>query len=114
MNSITHKKIEKNLFNIVSKIITEEVTDSKVSLPSVTGVQLSRDKSHLKIYLTFTSYPKQSLDALQNAKGFIRSQLSRYTEMRKVPRLYLLQDTTWEDGKKIDEILKRISKKNSD
>jgi ribosome-binding factor A len=94
MNTIAHKKIEKNLFNIVSKIISEDVNDSKVSFPSVTGVSLSRDKSHLKIYLTFTAYPKQSLDALQKAKGFIRSELSQYTNMRKVPQIYLLEDTT--------------------
>jgi len=73
MNTIAHKKIEKQIFTAVSKIISEEVNDSRISFPTVTGVELSRDKSHLKIFLTFTSYPKQSLNALQNAKGFIRS-----------------------------------------
>lgn len=110
MNSITHKKIEKNLFNIVSKIITEDINDSRVSFPSVTGVSLTKDKSHLKVYLTFTSYPKQSLDALQNAKGFIKSEISRYTQMRKIPNIYLVQDNTWEEGQKIDAIFKKINK----
>jgi ribosome-binding factor A len=29
--------------------------------------------------------------------------------MRKVPQIYLLEDTTWEEGKRIDAILKKIS-----
>ena len=111
MNTITHKKIEKNLYNIVSKIIYEDINDSKISFPTVTGVVLSRDKSHLKIYLTFNSYPKQSLENIQKVKGFIKMQMSQYTSMRKIPQIYLLLDETFEKGQNIERILKKIHDK---
>lgn len=110
MNTIAHKKIEKQLFTIVSKIISSEINDSRISFPTVTGIKLSRDKSHLKIFLTFASYPKQSLAALQNAEGFIKKELARYISMRKMPKIHLLQDNTWEKGNRIDNILKKINK----
>ena len=110
MNNINRKKIEKKILNAISEIICNEVTNN-MSLPTITEVELSNDMSHLKVYLSFMSFPKQSLDSLNKAKKFIRCRLIQDVNLRKAPSLHFVIDTTWENGRKIDLILNKIKNK---
>ena len=111
--SIQHKRKEANLFMAVSQIISSEITNANISYPTVTGVKLSTDGSHLFVYLSFESRPEKSLAALKNTIGFIKTRLSKMQGLRKVPELDLKLDKAISEGKKIDEILKKIKSEKS-
>ncbi|CAM9117720.1 30S ribosome-binding factor RbfA [Mycoplasma marinum] len=108
MSTVTHQKKEKMFLRAVSQIISEEIKNVNVSYSTVTDVKLSRDGSHLNVYLTFESSKERSLESLQKARGFIRTQLSKRVSLRKVPEIHLKHDSSMETGKRIDEILENI------
>lgn len=109
MSSINHKRKESMLFKALAQIITEEITNANVAYPTVTGVELSADLSHLKVFLAFDHSEEKSLAALNNAKGFVRSRIAKLPDMRKVPELHFLLDNSDDEGRRIDEILKKIN-----
>jgi ribosome-binding factor A len=108
MANVAHQRKEKACLQAVSQIVTEEITNSNISLTTVTMVKLSGDLSHLKIYVSFERNKARSLENLQNASGFVRSQLASRLPYRKVPQLHFIIDDSFEKGNKIEAILKKI------
>lgn len=107
MSSVNHLRKQGLYFKHISSIV-HEVTNSDMSFPTVTRVELTRDGSHLYVYMNFESNPQRSLDALERAKGFVRSQLAANSSQRIVPQIHFKLDESTEHGKRIEEILKQI------
>ncbi|UWD34369.1 30S ribosome-binding factor RbfA [Mesomycoplasma molare] len=113
MNKITLRKKESHYFLLVSKIIGEEITNSNVYGATVNDVKLSNDGSHLKIFLSFIKNSQKGLEAINNAKGYIRSQIAKTVNSRKVPELHFFLDEVFNSAQKIEEILKEIKKQKN-
>ncbi|MGZ9413190.1 30S ribosome-binding factor RbfA [Mycoplasma sp. 480] len=113
MNSITLRKKESHYFLLVSKIISEEITNANIIGATVNDVKLSNDGSHLKIYLSFIKSPQKGLEAINNAKGFIRTQLSKIVNSRTVPQLHFFLDEVLDNAQRIEEILAKIKEKDN-
>ncbi len=112
-SSIAHKRREAAYFRAVAQVLTEELTNVNISYPTVTGVKLSNDGSHLKVFLRFERNIESSLETLNKAKvkGFVRSRISSAIKQRKAPAIHFEYDETFENGQRIDEILKKIHDK---
>ena len=73
-------------------LIQHEVRDPRVGMVSITGVEVSRDLAHAKVFYTLLGCESdedaaESTEVLNKAAGFLRSQLSRDSSMRTVPQL---------------------------
>lgn len=108
--SIQHKRKESLYFKAIAEIIHDKVTNANVSDVTVTDVSLSNDGSVLKVYVTFLGSKEKSLQGLENAKGFIRSELAKYGSQRIVPNLVFKYDNTADNATRIDEILANLKK----
>lgn len=97
----------------VTEILALEVKDPKIGFCTITAVDVTKDLSIAKIYVTFLGKGyniKEGMEALNRSKGFIRSSLAKKLTVRKVPEIYFLQDTSLDYGNKIDAIIKEINK----
>ena len=101
----------------LAELIRLEVRDPRVGLVTLTGVEVSRDQSHAKVF--FTTLDAQSgseaaREGLQHAAGFLRSELARRLTTRKVPELHFSYDESVERGMRlarlIDEAVKPAPK----
>lgn len=110
MASIQHQRKEAMFFKAIANIISNEISNSAISDPTVTAVKLANDDGHLLVYLTFASHGEKSLAALKNAKGFIRSRLAKLPNLRHVPNLDFKIDDSLERSNRIEKILKEIKK----
>ncbi len=110
MNEINKRKKESNYMLLISQIIQRDVTNVNVSNTTVVDAKLSRDGSHLKIYVAFDKLESKSLEALNNSKGFIRTMLSQYELGRSVPILTFELDNIEKNALEIDKILESIKK----
>lgn len=108
MPNINHQRKETAFFKSVAEIVTEEITNSNISYTTVTGVKLSNDSSHLNVYVTFESNKEKSMEALQRTSGFVRKRLAQSSNSRKVPEIHFKHDESFEQGKRIDDILEKI------
>lgn len=95
----------------LSELIRNEMRDPRVNLTSITGVEVSRDLSHAKVYVNFIAPEKEAADheqavkALNGAAGFLRSQLARTVELRTTPALRFIYDATSEKGQKLSALI---------
>jgi ribosome-binding factor A len=92
----------------LSGLIRQEVKDPRVGLVTITTVEVNRDLSHAKVYISSlaeVSAIEQSVEALQHAAGFLRSQLSRTLKVRSVPQLQFIYDASVERGVRLSHLI---------
>lgn len=95
-------------------IIQQEVKDPRMPMVvTVTAVNISRDLSRAKVYITAydedADKQRAAVEILQQAASFIRSLLSQRLHMRITPNLHFVYDVSISYGatlaKKIDEAI---------
>ena len=75
----------------LSTIISRRVRDPRVSMTTVSTVEMSPDLKHARVFLSVVGDQAEreaSLDALRHAAGFIRGQLAKELKrLRNIPEL---------------------------
>jgi ribosome-binding factor A len=77
-------------------------------LVTLTGVELSRDQSHAKVFFTVLGSPSDveaALEGLRRAAGFLRSQLAHRLTTRTVPELSFEYDESVERGARLSRLI---------
>lgn len=98
----------------LASLIQQEVRDPRVGMVSITGVDVSRDLGHARVYVTelgknSSEEAKESVDALNKAAGFLRSQVSRDSNLRTVPQLRFYFDTSVGRGRDLDALIRKAA-----
>ncbi len=100
-------------------LIQREMRDPRVGMVSLTGVDVSRDLGHARVYYTVlgvdtTEAAEQSTEALNQAAGFLRRHLSRDSAMRSVPQLRFFFDTSVSRGREMEALIERAADADRD
>ena len=95
-------------------LIQHEVRDPRIGMVSITGVDVSRDLGHAKVYYTAldsnsSDDASESTEALNRASGFLRSQLSKDSNMRTVPNLRCYFDGSVGRGRNLEDLIQRAT-----
>lgn len=103
----------------LAALIQHEVRDPRVGMVSVTGVDVSRDLGHARVYYTVmgtdsSEDASESTEVLNKAAGFLRSQLSRDSNMRTVPQLRFYFDSSIGRGRDLEDLIQRATKADRD
>ena len=111
----------------LASLIQMEVNDPRVGMVSVTGVEVSRDIAHAKVFVTVLntltddsqinestlSEPgdldkleiKENIEALNKAAGFLRSLLAKRLSTRSVPKLRFYYDGSIARGQQLSSLI---------
>ncbi len=92
-------------------MISRNVKDPRVGFVTITGVDLSPDLRHARIFVSTMGTEKQkaeSLQALNHAAGWIRHELGQRIRMKFLPEVVFREDTSQEYGERIDRLLGEI------
>ena len=96
----------------ISDIIRKEMKDPRIGeLTTITGVEVTKDLRHAKVYVSVFGDKKKQEDAiraLQSAAGFIRTELARRIRLRHTPELTFHLDTSIAHGARISELINRV------
>jgi len=100
----------------LSKLIRDECTDPRLGMVTISGVVVTDDLSFARIFITVLEDAKQesSLEALNHAAGFFRTQLSKHLTLRIVPRLRFIYDDSLRTGSRMDQLLKSVVDHNAE
>jgi ribosome-binding factor A len=100
----------------LARLIQQEVKDPGVGFVSVSDVEVSRDLSHARVYVTVfeESTARDSLQALNKAAGFLRRRLGQEMRLRSVPELVFRHDDSVETGQRMDELIERARSSDPD
>lgn len=102
------KKVAKRIHQELAEILQREVSDPRLSLISVTGVEVDRELAYATIFVTaLDSQDKldEILSTIRGAAGFLRKQLAARIPLRSFPRLRFEYDASYDRGGRIDELL---------
>ncbi len=92
-------------------MISRDMKDRRVGFVTVTGVQVSPDLRHARIFVSLMgseSEKKESLEALNRANGWVRHELGQRIRMKYLPEITFLTDTSQEYGERIDRLIDEI------
>lgn len=93
----------------LANILLFEVSDPDLALVTVTGVEVSVDKSYLRAYVSCDAERYDEVTAaLGRAKGRIRSLLGRSLGWRVTPELDFRIDTTTDEAERISRALEDV------
>jgi len=96
----------------LATLIQVGMRDPRLSLVSVTDVEVSRDLAHARVYYTSmdtdsAEEASELTEALNRAAGFMRSQLSRDSSLRTVPQLRFFFDSSIGRGRHMEELIEK-------
>lgn len=110
--NVKQERLNNTILKEITNIIQFELKDSRVGFVTISDVSVSNDHSYATIYVSFLGKQERNiagLKALQNAKGFIRSELSKRLTTRRVPDLIFKIDETIERTNKLNEVFEKIN-----
>ncbi|NWG38371.1 MAG: 30S ribosome-binding factor RbfA [Hydrogenophilaceae bacterium] len=95
----------------LAEIIRLELKDPRIGLITITGVEVTNDLEHARIFITrLTTKPAATshedvLHALRRAAGFLRSQLAQRMKLRLVPQLTFAYYESVERGMHLSQLI---------
>ncbi|MBE0416722.1 MAG: 30S ribosome-binding factor RbfA [Coriobacteriia bacterium] len=105
------RKVNETVREAVAIILSEEVSDPRLDLVTVTSAEVSPDMMVANIYVITHGGAEryaELLEGLESAKGRIRSLLGKRITLRFTPELRFLIDRSVDEGMRISEALKDV------
>jgi ribosome-binding factor A len=105
-------RVNSEIQKAISYIIANELKNPIIKgLITVTKVDTTADLDQCKVYLSIfeESTREDVFNAIKHSAGFIRRELARAVDLRKVPFLTFYLDTSYDYGQKIEETINKIN-----
>ena len=111
INKINHAFVRE-----ISNVLEYEVKNQHIKFVTITAAKVTSDLSYAKIYFTVLDDTKrdETLKALNQASGFIRTKLFDRIDIRHMPKLEFIYDDSIEYGMDIENKIKEIHEKDGD
>lgn len=113
--SSSSRKVNEQAREALASILLFEVSDPRLRLVTITGCEVSFDRSVCNVF--YTTEPDRYDDAAEGfaaARGRIRSLLGRALSWRVTPELRFLLDPSVDEAQRISDALARDAHRNAD
>ncbi len=96
----------------LSQLVRDQVKDPRLGMVTIQEVRVTRDLSQAKVYFTVMDKDtvKSSTAVLNNAAGYLRRCLSDAMNLRVVPQLHFVYDTSIEEGMRLESLINKAVK----
>ena len=107
------QRVSHFLHEELARLLQSTVRDPRVQEVNLTGVEVSRDLSHAKVFFTLMNNASpeeraQVTAVLSKVSGFLRSELAKASAMRTVPRLSFRFDESVGRGRDMESLLREV------
>ena len=97
----------------VALILQREIKDPRLGMITVSAVEVSRDLSYAKVFVTTLNdhdeeKSKLIMKILGEAQGFVRSLLGKRIRSRIVPEIKFVMDTSLLEGMRISNLVDQV------
>lgn len=113
MKSHRKERLGEELKKFLGQAFLKDIKDPRIGFITITKVDVARDLSHAKVYISVlkNKEEKYTIDALNKAKGYLRSIAARQLDLRVTPEITFVADESMVHSMKINRLLKEISKR---
>ena len=97
----------------IAIILQREIKDPRLGMVTVSGVELSKDLSYAKVFVTFlndddSEVVSQGLKVLNDATGYIRSLVGKAMKLRIIPELKFVYDQSLIEGMRMSNLVSQV------
>jgi ribosome-binding factor A len=96
----------------LAQIIQQELRDPRLGLVTISAVEVSKDMTHAKVFITLMN-PEQDVDetlkVLKKASGFLRRALGKRIVLRVIPELHFAYDRSLDEGMRVSALLDAVA-----
>jgi ribosome-binding factor A len=116
MNRKRKEQLSSVLEEYVANLFVKKISDPRLTKVNVTRTKVSEDLKSLTIFYSILGQscpdgaPKETIKALTNATGFIRSKLAADLNLRATPKIRFVFDKNPDHAQRIIEILETVTK----
>ncbi len=106
--TLKQERMAERIRIILSELLLTEVKDPRLMGVTVTEVKLDKELLFADVYVNALGDEDRRdevMEALEHAKGFLRSEVAARVRLRRAPELHFHWDTALEYGQRIDQIL---------
>ena len=92
----------------VARLVREEVRDPRIGFVTLTGVEVSSDLKHARVFVSRMGSPeerKEAMRALAHAAPFFRRAVAQHASLRHMPELAFVEDESVERGFRVEALL---------
>lgn len=103
----------------LARLLQSTVRDPRVAYVNITGVEVSRDLSHAKVFFTLMddaspAEREEVSTVLTKVSGFLRSELAKASTMRTVPRIAFRFDESVGRGRDMETLLREARRADTE
>lgn len=101
-------RIDHELQRELARLISRDLSDPRLGFVTVTRVEITQDMHTAKVFVSVIGdrhVARQSLDALESAKGFLRGELGHAVNLRHTPELVFVEDRSTERAIELSKVL---------
>jgi ribosome-binding factor A len=101
-------RIDHELQRELARLISRELSDPRLGFVTVTRVEITQDMHTAKVFVSVIGdrhVARQSLEALESAKGFLRGELGHAVKLRHTPELVFVEDRSTERAIELSKVL---------
>ena len=112
--SSSNRKVNEQAREVIASILLFEISDPRLELVTVTGCEVSYDRSVCNVF--YTAEPARYQDAAEafgKASGRIRSLMARRLSWRVAPELRFMLDSSVDEAERIASALARDAARNA-
>ncbi len=105
------QKLREFIREEVSDILHRGAKDPRIGFVSVTDVELSSDLRHARVYVSVLGSQEErerTMEALQRATGFVRTELARRLRTYHTPEIQFRLDPSIERATRVLQLLRQL------
>jgi ribosome-binding factor A len=109
-------RIDTELQRELARLISTELKDPRLGFVTVTRVEVTNDLHSAKVYVSIIGdrhVAKQSMIALEHAKGFLRGEVGHAVALRHTPELVFVEDRSTERAIELNRVLAATAQRAS-
>ena len=107
------RRVAEQIQRELAELIRREVRDPRLGMVTVTAVEVSRDMSHAKVFVTVLGKDEEeskiSIGILQKLAGYLRHELGRAMRLRIIPELHFHYDSAIARGQDLSALIASLN-----
>lgn len=112
--SSSNRKVNEQTREVIASILLFEISDPRLTLVTITGCEVSYDRSVCNVYYTTEPERYEAVaDAFAKAAGRIRSLMAKELSWRVAPELRFMLDKSVDEAERIATALQRDAARNA-
>lgn len=104
-------RVKEQITRELAELVRTGLKDPRAGFITINDVEVTRDYSHATVYYTVLDDTTRSItaEALEHAKGFLRSELSKRIKLFRTPELHFEYDESIERGISISHLINQAA-----